>query len=216
MDFFIFLTQKILAAGFNIFVMGFLPALTISMFWLFDFEHLISMARDRYRHSKRMKKIAADGGKVWKYESHVALSDYLPFKLPIGILIIVIMTIISIGSIGGYMNTLVYQDLSEDMFQTYQEYRTKNAIRNPVRTDVRVELRRIRLNGWTPPKHFYVDFTDLTSNQTFERVYVSKHCNASGSLRRGEEYTVQVQVYTLSSKPGKEFREYVNLYGVFC
>lgn len=216
MDFFIFLTQKILATGAYLVIMGILPAFTIGLFWLFDFEYLAELAREKYNHSKYMKKVVADGGKPWKYNSDIKLKDYLPFKLPIGIFMMLVMAIVSVGAIGGFMGTPMYRDLSGKTFQTYEEYRAKDAVQNPVRTDVRVDLHRIRLDAWTPPKHFYVDFTDLTSNQSFERVYVSKHCNSASQLSRGEEYNVQVQVYTLSSQPGKEFREYKNLYGVFC
>ena len=216
MDYFIFLAQKILATCINLATMGILPAFTIWLFWMFDFEYLVEMARERYHHRKRMRKIIADGGTPWKHSPRVKLSDYLPFKLPIGIIAIIAMFIISIGAIGGYMTTPVYRELSGKIFQTYEEYRAIDAIQNPIRTNVRVDMHRIRLDAWIPPKHFYVDFTDMTSNQTFERVYVSKHCDTASQLSRGEEYNVKVQVYTLSSHPGKEFHEYKNLYGVFC
>lgn len=213
MDYFIFLSQKILSVGVNLFVMGLLPAFTIGLICAFDFEDLIKSIYGRFKHIKHMKMLAAEGKQTWEYAPLVTLRDYLPFKLPIGIACILLFTVLTIGAIGGYMSTPMYRSIANNATQTYEEYASKQ---DPVRTNTGTELHRIRLDGWNPPKHFYVDFTDLTSNKSYERVYVSKHCNTSGSLRRGEEYNVKVQVYTLSSKPGEEFREYVNLYGVFC
>lgn len=85
----------------------------------------------------------------------------------------------------------------------------------PVRTDLPGEIRRYRLDGWVPPKHFYVDLTDVKTGQSMGRVYVSKHCNTQ-FLREGEEYNLQVQPYTLSTQPSVVHYEFIGLFHAFC
>ena len=217
MDYFIFLSQKILAGGVNALLMGILPALTVLLFFGFDFEYLVEDAWNRFQHNRAMKKLEAQGEKrVWKYSSRVRVKDYFPFKLPIGIFVILMVAILSVGAIAGYRTTPMFNDLNRNFLQSYEEYQQRDAEQNPVRTNVRVDLHRIRLDGWNPPKHFYVNFKDLDSGIDYEHVYVSKHCNSAGQLKQGDEFNVQIQVYTVSNQPDKEFREFVNLYGVFC
>jgi len=96
-----------------------------------------------------------------------------------------------------------------------QQLRNK-ADQPPVRFELGFEIRRYRLDGWNPPKHFYVELHDLQTGQHHDRIYVSKHCNSHGSLRRGEEYNIQLQKYSLSNRPGEVFYEFPGLYPVFC
>lgn len=90
------------------------------------------------------------------------------------------------------------------------------ADKQPVRTELGAELRRYRLDGWNPPKHFYVYITDLATGQRHENVYVSKHCGGASSLKRGEEYNITLNKYSLSNQPGVVFYEFANLYNTFC
>ena len=102
-------------------------------------------------------------------------------------------------------------------FRSWDEHRKKVVAANSVvRTDLGTVLRRYRLDDWTPPKHFYVDLTDVETGEKIERLYVSKHCNASSSLKRGEEYNISVNRYTLSNEPNRVHYEFTNLYGTFC
>lgn len=101
--------------------------------------------------------------------------------------------------------------------RSYKEYVTgKEAEKPPTRTELGTELRRYRLDGWNPPKHFYVDITDLKTGESFERLYVSKHCNTSGQLQRGQEYNIMLNKYSLSNRPGEVLYEFPSLYSVFC
>ena len=49
-----------------------------------------------------------------------------------------------------------------------------------------------------------------------ERLYVSKHCNNHGSLKRGEEYNILLRRYELSNEPGVVKYQFTNLYETFC
>ena len=126
------------------------------------------------------------------------------------------MVVASMAFIGFYHDSAIKRGLTSRANMSYEEWLKKKEISNPTRTDIRVDIHRVRLDGWNPPKHFYVDFFDLTTGKEYERVYVSKHCNKANELVRGDEYNIQVQVYTLSTRPGEEFREFKNLYGTFC
>jgi len=86
----------------------------------------------------------------------------------------------------------------------------------PTVKELGTELRRYRLDGWAPPKHFYVDLTDLKTGAKHDQVYVSKHCNNAGSLRRGDEYNILLRRYELSNQPGVVRYEFANLYETFC
>jgi hypothetical protein len=97
-----------------------------------------------------------------------------------------------------------------------EQAKRDEATKPPTRTELGTVLRRYRLDGWNPPKHFYVDLTDLETGQKHERLYVSKHCNSSGSLKRGEEYNIVLNKYSLSNQPGVVHFEFTNLYGTFC
>lgn len=99
----------------------------------------------------------------------------------------------------------------------YKEQAVINeADRPPVRTNLGTEIRRYRLNAWNPPKHFYVDITDTTTGENFGRLYVSKHCNAASSLKKGEEYNIPLNKYTLSNSPDTVRYEFTNLSTIFC
>lgn len=101
--------------------------------------------------------------------------------------------------------------------ESYDEYATrKKRDEPPVRTNISTEVRRFELVSWNPPKHFYVTLEDVQSQQVWKSVYVSKHCNASGSLKRGDEYNLSVTHYSLSNRPGETFFEFNGLYNAFC
>lgn len=85
-----------------------------------------------------------------------------------------------------------------------------------MRTNLPQQLRRYELLGWNPPKHFYVTLKDVSTHQVFASVYVSKHCNASGQLRKGDEFNIVVQPYTLSNAPYVVHLEFLGLYAAFC
>lgn len=103
------------------------------------------------------------------------------------------------------------------VFRGFGEQQLLNELnRPPVRTEVGTELRRYRLDGWAPPKHFYVSLTDLVTGKKHERLYVSKHCNASSSLKRGEEYNIVLRKYKMSNEPDVVRYEFSGLYEVFC
>ena len=105
----------------------------------------------------------------------------------------------------------------QQLASTYDEQlQAEEASRPPTRTELGTELRRYRLDDWTPPKHFYVDLTDLTTGEKHSRIYVSKHCNNASSLRRGEEYNILLRKYELSNQPGVVRYEFVSLYDTFC
>ena len=173
-----------------------MPLLTIGMIYLFELNHVI--------------------GRIFGSPTRIFWSDYFPFKLPLGLVFVGFMTMGTLAFTGVYSKSNAKKDLTARASMSYEEWLKKEEISNPTRTDVRVDMHRIRLDGWSPPKHFYVDFFDMTSGQEYERVYVSKHCSKTNELVRGDEYNIQVQVYTLSTQPGKEFREFKNLYGTFC
>lgn len=62
-----------------------------------------------------------------------------------------------------------------------------------VPVEVGRENRTVKLVGYNPPKHFYVDLVDVNNGQKFTRVFVSKHCNKRhGRLKVGEVFEMPV------------------------
>ena len=181
----------------------------MAIFFCFDFEFL---AKKGYAQYKKWRY----GANISDYLLNVEARDYFPFRLPIGTILIIAGIIVSLGAFNEYSSTSMYRSLSSSITESYDEFKLQKESKNPVRTDIRVDIHRVRLDAWNPPKHVYVDFFDLTTGKEYERVYVSKHCNKANELVRGDEYNIQVQVYTLSTRPGEEFREFKNLYGTFC
>lgn len=98
-------------------------------------------------------------------------------------------------------------------FDEYKERRLET--KSLTRTELGTEIRRYRLDGWRPPKHFYVDLTDLKTGESLREVYVSKHCN-TGPLRGGDEYNIVLNKYELSNRPGTVQYNFANLNNVFC
>lgn len=98
----------------------------------------------------------------------------------------------------------------------------------PVETVIGVETLTIKVTGYSPPKHFYIDFDVISSDNKdsyytgkhFERVYVSKHCNGvanSGIL--GGVANIKVIRYKDESEPDKIFYKFdlrENIYNLYC
>lgn len=80
---------------------------------------------------------------------------------------------------------------------------------------VGTEIRRFILVSANPPKHFYVTLKDLQTGDTYERLYVSKHCNNYRPDQIGLEYNVQVQDFR-DPKSGAITHRFPNLYQEFC
>lgn len=80
-------------------------------------------------------------------------------------------------------------------------------------TIVKAEVRRYELLDYDPPKHFYVELRDVKTNQVYQRVYVSKHCNEYRKLEIHGEYNLQVQVH---EQEGKQWLVFTNLAQELC
>lgn len=85
-----------------------------------------------------------------------------------------------------------------------------------VRINEKTEVRQYILVSWNPPKHFYVTLKDVVTGQVYESVYVSKHCNAVGQLRRSDLYSLRVTSYFWSNTPDTPRITFHNLYEAFC
>jgi hypothetical protein len=103
------------------------------------------------------------------------------------------------------------------LFEPFDGYVKNNApVIVPTRTNLGVSIKRFELVGWRPPKHFYVSLEDTVTHKVYNDVYVSKHCNNASNLKKGEEYNIQVQEYSMSNKPGVTRIEFNNLSSTFC
>lgn len=103
--------------------------------------------------------------------------------------------------------------------QGFNEWKKQKAIDNAppvVSVELGTVVRRYRLNGWIPPKHYYVDITDVETGENFPNLYVSKHCNNYTDNKRGDEYNIELRKYSLSSNPSIVLYEFTNLYRIFC
>lgn len=109
----------------------------------------------------------------------------------------------------------IYRLVSSNFWMSFDEY--KSNVKVPVtRNNVKTELKRFELVSWNPPKHFYVTLKEVSTGSVFTSVYVSKHCNAASSLKRGEQYNLSVTEYTMSDNPGVIRYQFNNLSGEFC
>lgn len=84
--------------------------------------------------------------------------------------------------------------------------------RAPV-VDVNTEIRRYKLLGYNPPKHFYVDMEDVETKQLYNHIYVSKHCNNHANNKLGDLVNVSV---TTKKQGNRTWLVFNNLYQVFC
>lgn len=84
--------------------------------------------------------------------------------------------------------------------------------RAPV-VDVSTEIRRYKLLGYNPPKHFYVDMEDVETKQLYTHIYVSKHCNNHANNQLGDLVNISV---TTKKQGNRTWLVFNNLYQVFC
>ena len=103
-------------------------------------------------------------------------------------------------------------------FDSYKKEISVEKIKNApiIRYNHEVKVERYRLVSYNPPKHFYVTLKNVKTNEVFESVYVSKHCNSASSLKLGEEYNIRSQRYYMSNNPDQTRIEFFDLYNVFC
>lgn len=97
---------------------------------------------------------------------------------------------------------------------SFSEYQTTPS--RPTKILVETYTERFKLNGWRPPKHFYVDIENTKTHIEYNDLYVSKHCNTQG-LKLGDEYNIRVNSYYMSNDETKKIKyEFVDLSSVFC
>jgi hypothetical protein len=78
---------------------------------------------------------------------------------------------------------------------------------------LKTEIRRYKLLGYNPPKHFYVDLEDVETKQVYNQLYVSKHCNSHANNKLGDLYNISV---TTKQQNDKTWLEFNNMYHAFC
>ncbi len=104
------------------------------------------------------------------------------------------------------------QDMKHWMTFGYADPGRNTRVEEPV-VVTGTEIRRYRLVSYNPPKHFYVTIKDLQTNQTYESLYVSKHCNNHATNKLGDDYNIQI---THKKQGQKEWIVFNDLYAVFC
>lgn len=88
-----------------------------------------------------------------------------------------------------------------------------NGPKPPPVEELGTSIRRYKLLEMRPPKHFYVSIEDVETKQTFDSVYVSKHCNTYRNNKLGDEYNLTVMNYRQGDK---QWYKFVDLYASFC
>lgn len=66
-----------------------------------------------------------------------------------------------------------------------------------------VQERVFELLSFDPPKHVYVTLKDLTTNEIWQRLYISKHCNEHRAIKSGNLYRLRFS----DPLPGSKIRE---------
>lgn len=84
----------------------------------------------------------------------------------------------------------------------------------PPPVEVGTRVHRFVLVSIDPPKHVYATLRDVATGAAYERVYVSKHCNAWRDNEIGAEYNLSVKVWQRAD--GTQYYSFNNLYSALC
>lgn len=78
-----------------------------------------------------------------------------------------------------------------------------------------VQEHTFELLSYDPPKHVYVTLKDLDTNEIWQRIYVSKHCNDHReTMKPGTQYRLRFSDPTPESQVHD--RKYEDLYEAIC
>lgn len=81
------------------------------------------------------------------------------------------------------------------------------------RHNVKYEFVECRLDAVNPPKHFYVDLTDIKTGIQYKHVYMSKHCNNWRNLTIGDTVVLKREMWY---NGGNYYSSFFDLYSELC
>src|SRR5688500_9742296 len=85
--------------------------------------------------------------------------------------------------------------------------------REDERQNIQYEFRTYTLDKVYPPKHFYVDLTDIETGLLYRHVYVSKHCNNWRNLTIGDTVVLKREMWNIG---GDSHSSFFDLYDELC